>query len=164
MDREQIKQILPHREPMLLLDEVELTEEDGQPVSVGRYTVRGDEFFLQGHFPGNPIVPGVIQCEMIAQSAVALLPDTKGAVPMYTGLNNVKFKHPLLPGDTAVPMYTGLNNVKFKHPLLPGDTAVMTVHLTARKGIFCFAKGKLEANGKLCTSAEFSFAIVPQRT
>ena len=77
MDREQIKTILPHREPMLLLDEVELLEEDGQPVSVGKYTVRGDEFFLQGHFPGNPIVPGVIQCEMIAQSAVALLPDTK---------------------------------------------------------------------------------------
>ena len=141
MDREQIKNILPHREPMLLLDEVELTEEEGQPVSVGKYTVRGDEFFLQGHFPGNPIVPGVIQCEMIAQSAVALLPDTKGAVPMYTGLSNVKFKH----------------------PLLPGDTAVMTVRLIARKGIFCFAKGKLEANGKLCTSAEFSFAIVPQR-
>ena len=145
MDREQIKNILPHREPMLLLDEVELTEEEGQPVSVGKYTVRGDEFFLQGHFPGNPIVthhaPGMIPGDMIAQSAVALLPDTKGAVPMYTGLNNVKFKH----------------------PLLPGDTAVMTVRLTARKGIFCFAKGKLEANGKLCTSAEFSFAIVPQR-
>ena len=138
MNREEIKNILPHREPMLLLDEAELNEA-GE--SVGKYTVKGDEFFLQGHFPGNPIVPGVIQCEMIAQSAVALLPDTKGAVPMYTGLNNVKFKH----------------------PLLPGDTAVMTVRLTARKGIFCFAKGKLEANGKLCTSAEFSFAIVPQR-
>ena len=96
---------------------------------------------MQGHFPGNPIVPGVIQCEMIAQSAVALLPDTKNAVPMYTGLSNVKFKH----------------------PLLPGDTAVMTVDLTARKGIFCFAKGKLEANGKLVTSAEFSFALLSKK-
>ena len=137
MNREEIKNILPHREPMLLLDEAELNEA-GE--SVGRYTVKGDEFFLQGHFPGNPIVPGVIQCEMIAQTAVALLPDVKGT-----------------------PLYTGLNNVKFKNPLLPGDTAVMTVQLTARKGIFCFAKGKLEANGKLCTSAEFSFAIVPPR-
>ena len=140
MNREEIKNILPHREPMLLLDEVNVTEEEGTPVSVGKYAVRGDEFFLQGHFPGNPIVPGVIQCEMIAQTAVALLPDVKGT-----------------------PLYTGLNNVKFKNPLLPGDTAVMTVQLTARKGIFCFAKGKLEANGKLCTSAEFSFAIVPPR-
>ena len=141
MNREEIKNILPHREPMLLLDEVDIVEEGGVRKSVGKYTVRRDEFFLQGHFPGNPIVPGVIQCEMIAQSAVALIPDVKGGTPLYTGLNNVKFKN----------------------PLLPGDTAVMTVELTARKGIFCFAKGRLEANGKLCTSAEFSFAILPPK-
>ena len=66
MNREEIKNILPHREPMLLLDEVNVTEEEGTPVSVGKYAVRGDEFFLQGHFPGNPIVHGVFQCEMIA--------------------------------------------------------------------------------------------------
>lgn len=136
MNREEIKQILPHREPMLLLDEVEINE-NGE--SVAKYYVRGDEFFLQGHFPGNPIVPGVIQCEMIAQAAVALLPDCMGKTPLYTGLNNVKFKN----------------------PLLPGNTAVMTVALTARRGVFCFAKGKLECNGKLCTSAEFSFALLP---
>ena len=137
MNRDEIKEFLPHREPMLLLDEVVV--EDGR--AIGKYAVRGDEFFLQGHFPGNPIVPGVIQCEMIAQTAVALLPDCKGKTPLYTGLNNVKFKN----------------------PLLPGDAAVMTVELTARKGVFCFAKGKLEANGKLCTSAEFSFAIIAKQ-
>ena len=139
MNKEEIKKILPHREPMLLLEEVDINE---QGEAVGKYTVKGDEFFLQGHFPGTPIVPGVIQCEMIAQTAVALIPDVHDSLPMYTGLNNVKFKN----------------------PLLPGDTAVMTVSLTARRGIFCFAKGKLEANGKLCTSAEFSFAIVPKKS
>lgn len=139
MNKEEIKKILPHREPMLLIEEVDINE-NGE--AVGKYTVKGDEFFLQGHFPGNPIVPGVIQCEMIAQTAVALIPDVHDSLPMYTGLNNVKFKN----------------------PLLPGDTAVMTVSLTARRGIFCFAKGKLEANGKLCTSAEFSFAIVPKKS
>ena len=139
MNKEEIKKILPHREPMLLLEEVDINE---QGEAVGKYTVKGDEFFLQGHFPGNPIVPGAIQCEMIAQTAVALIPDVHDSLPMYTGLNNVKFKN----------------------PLLPGDTAVMTVSLTARRGIFCFAKGKLEANGKLCTSAEFSFAIVPKKS
>ena len=139
MNREEIKEFLPHREPMLLLDEVNVVEEGGEKTAVGKYTVRGDEFFLQGHFPGHPIVPGVIQCEMIAQTAVALIPEAKGCPPLYTGLNNVKFKN----------------------PLLPGDTAVMTVTITGRKSVFCFAKGRLEANGKLCTSAEFSFAILP---
>ena len=137
MNKEEIKEFLPHREPMLLLDEVVVEDEK----AIGKYTVKGDEFFLQGHFPGNPIVPGVIQCEMIAQTAVALLPDCKGKTPLYTGLNNVKFKN----------------------PLFRGDTAVMTVELTARRGVFCFAKGKLEANGKLCTSAEFSFALLPKQ-
>ena len=83
MNKEEIKEFLPHREPMLLLDEVVVEDEK----AIGKYTVKGDEFFLQGHFPGNPIVPGVIQCEMIAQTAVALLPDCKGKTPLYTGLN-----------------------------------------------------------------------------
>ena len=52
MNRDEIKEFLPHREPMLLLDEVEINEETGE--AVGKYTVRGDEFFLQGHFPATP--------------------------------------------------------------------------------------------------------------
>ena len=138
MTREEIKEVLPHREPMLLVDEA-YKNEDG--TATGVYNVRGDEFFLQGHFPGNPIVPRVIQLEMLAQTSVALLTDNDGKTPMYTGLNNVKFKN----------------------PLLPGDTAVMTVAITARRGIFCFAKGNLKAGGKLCTSAEFSFAMIPPK-
>lgn len=90
MNRSEIMNILPHRDAMLLLDDVENRE----GTAIGHYTVRGDEFFLQGHFPGNPIVPGVILCEILAQSACVLMKDvlTDGQLPVYTGLNNVKFQ------------------------------------------------------------------------
>ena len=137
MNREEIKNILPHREPMLLLDEVELVE--GK--SHGQYHVRGDEFFLQGHFPGNPIVPGVIQCEMLAQSACALMAD--GAA------------------ENVTPVFTGLDKVKFRGMVKPGDTIETECEITRQRGMFYFAKGTGRVNGKVCVSAEFSFALIP---
>lgn len=120
---------------MLLLDEAE--EREG--MAVGRYTVRGDEFFLKGHFPGNPIVPGVILCEILAQSACVLMQDALkgGEVPVYTGLNNVKFRSPVRPGDTVE---THCRIRRVKHP-------------------FYFAEGTLTVEKRLCVSAEFSFAV-----
>ena len=99
MDRELLEKILPHREPMLLLDEAEVV--DG--VACGRYHVTGEEFFVQGHFPGNPVVPGVILCEMLAQNCCVLLGEgaAEGTTPYYTSLDKVRFKHPVRPGDTA---------------------------------------------------------------
>ena len=135
MNRDEIKKILPHREPMLLIDEAELT--DG--VSVGKYTVRGDEFFLQGHFPDNPVVPGVILCEMMAQSA-CLLVDTQST--QFT------------------PYYTGLNNVKFKKKVVPGDCIVFKSEIIKQKDIFYFIKSAGYVGEKLCVSGELSFALV----
>lgn len=135
MNKEEIMQILPHRDNMLLVDDV--TEKDG--CAIGHYKVRGDEFFLKGHFPENPIVPGVILCEILAQSACVLMRDAMqdGKLPVYTGLNNVKFRSPVKPGDT---IETRCQIKKAKHP-------------------FYFAEGTVKVGERLCVSAEFSFAI-----
>ena len=89
MDREHLKNILPHREPMLLVDEASVC--DG--VATGSYTVRGNEFFVNGHFPDAPVVPGVILCEMMGQSACLLVAQSEqSGLPYFTGMNNVKFR------------------------------------------------------------------------
>ena len=82
MDQEAIKKILPHRDNMLLVQEAEVV--DG--VAHAKYHVSGDEWFLKGHFPGNPVVPGVILCEMMAQGACVLLADGQmgDVTPMFS--------------------------------------------------------------------------------
>lgn len=135
MNREEIKQILPHREPMLLLDDAESQGD----TAVGHYTVKGNEYFLQGHFPGNPIVPGVILCEILAQSACVLLTDALK--------------------DGQLPVYTGLDKVRFRSPVHPGDTIETKCTLKRIKPPFYFAEGTTSVDGKVCVTAEFSFAV-----
>ena len=137
MNQEEIKTILPHRDNMLLVEEV---VQEGDE-AIGTYHVRGDEWFLKGHFPDNPVVPGVILCEMLAQSACILLRDqmTEGKLTMYTGLDKVKFKA----------------------PVRPGDTIELTCRITKSRGPVRFATGEARVNGELCCQAEMSFALMP---
>ncbi len=136
MDQEAIKKILPHREAMLLVEEVEV---DGE-TAVGRYHVRGDEWFLQGHFPGRPVVPGVILCEMMAQATCVLLGEG------------------IAPGTT--PYFTSMDAVRFKAPVRPGDTFVSRCKITRVKKPFYFAEGEGYVGDTLAVKAGFSFALI----
>ncbi len=136
MNRQEIEQLLPHRAPMLLVDEV-YENEDG--TVTGKYTVRGDEFFLQGHFPGNPIVPGVMLCEMAAQCSCLLAAhEIQGKTTLYAGMDKVKFKNPVRIGDTVEFICTPVKSF----------------------GVFRFTKAEGRVGDKIVLKGEFSFALI----
>ena len=135
MTREELKNYLPHREPMLLVDDVAMEGE----ICVGHYKVRGDEFFLQGHFPGYPVVPGVVLCEIMGQCTCALLLD-------------------VLPGRLT--FYAGLDSVRFKNQVRPGDLLTVTAHIANRRGLTFFIDAEARVDGKLCAKGTLIFMLV----
>ena len=138
MTKEELMKYLPHRDNMLLIGEASILEdEEGIPVAVGHTRIRGDEWFLQGHFPGNPVVPGVILCEIMAQSVCVLIRK-----------------------ENTTPYFTGMNNVKWKRMVKPGDVLVTECKIVRNRSHFYWAKGVGKVNGELCVSAEFSFAMM----
>ncbi len=136
MTKEELKEYLQHREPMLLVDEIEI-EADG--VCHSKYLIKEDEYFCNGHFPGNPIVPGVILCEIMAQSCALLVKDE-------------------IQGRTA--LYTGIDKVRFKHMVKPGDLCEVTATLKAKRGTLFYCQAALKVRGNLCCKGELSFALV----
>ena len=101
LGRAEIEAIIPHRDPFLLLDEVvEMTP--GERV-VARKHVREDEWYLQGHFPGNPIMPGVLMIEALAQAGVVVVlaeERNRGKLVLFAGIDDVRFKRIVRPGET----------------------------------------------------------------
>lgn len=138
MNQEEIKSHIPHREPMLLLDEAELLE-DGS--SRARFTIPEKPFYCEGHFPGNPIVPGVILCEIMAQSCFPLFMED-------------------LPGKLA--LYRGLDAVKFRSTVKPGDECEITARLVDHKGNVYVCDAQLSVAGKRAAQARITVALVPQ--
>ncbi len=101
LDRAAIEAIIPHRPPFLLVDEIVAL--DPGVSGHGRWTITGDEPWLAGHFPGNPIVPGVLMTESAAQVAavVALThPDQRGKFGVFAAIDEVRFTRIVRPGDT----------------------------------------------------------------
>lgn len=135
MNREELKRLLPHRDNMLLLDDA-VREGDE---AAAHYHVRGDEFFLKGHFPDHPIVPGIILCEIMAQSACVLADAAK---------------------EQYLPVYSGLDHVRFRHPVVPGDTLTVRSRITRRKGPFLFAEGEVKVKDTVCMTGQFALALV----
>ena len=138
LNLDEIKAIIPHREPFILIDEV-LEMEVGKRV-VAQKTLTGEEDFFKGHFPGNPVMPGVLLVEAMAQA---------GAVAI---LSCDEFK-----GKTAY--FAGINNAKFKKKVTIGDVLVLETEIERVKMGIGFGKGTVKVDGKLACSAEIMFAI-----
>ena len=136
----EIQEIIPHRHPFLLVDCIEELEPGVR--AVGYKSVTYNEPYFAGHFPQEPVMPGVLIVEALAQT---------GAVAILSVEGNK--------GKTAY--FGAMNNVKFKNQVKPGDTLESVCTLTKSKGVFYFIDAKGYVDGKLCVSAELSFALIP---
>ncbi|MFH1141042.1 MAG: 3-hydroxyacyl-ACP dehydratase FabZ [Chloroflexota bacterium] len=138
LEAKDIQQILPHRWPFLLVDRVVEMEEGVRAVGIKNVTI--NEPFFQGHFPGYPIMPGVLIVEALAQvGAVALLslPENKGKIAFFAGIDGFRFRR----------------------PVVPGDSIRLEVKLTKMRGPVGKSEAKATVDGKTVAEGELTFAL-----
>jgi UDP-3-O-[3-hydroxymyristoyl] N-acetylglucosamine deacetylase/3-hydroxyacyl-[acyl-carrier-protein] dehydratase len=139
MDTNEVMKILPHRYPFLMVDRILRFE--GETKAVGMKLVTINEPYFQGHFPGHPIMPGVLQIEALAQVAsILLLRNTENAGKLG--------------------YFMSVDKAKFRKPVMPGDVLTMHVELTKSRGKIGKAAGQCLVNGEVVSEAELMFAII----
>ena len=138
MGTKEIMEIIPHRQPFLLIDTIEELEPGKR--AVAKKCVSYNEPFFAGHFPGEPVMPGVLIIEALAQAgAVAIL------------------SKPEFEGKTAY--FGAINSAKFKQKVVPGDVLMLELEIIKEKGPIGIGKATATVNGKVVTQAELTFAI-----
>ena len=139
LDKEGIKNIIPQREPFLMIDEVEEFV-PGESATAYKY-VDESEYYFKGHFPGNPIMPGVLIVESLAQT---------GAVAILSMEENK--------GRNA--LFGGIDKIRFKKQVVPGDILKLEVRIIKRKGPIGIGKAIATVDGKVAAKGELTFAVV----
>ena len=138
LDIKQIMDILPHRPPFLLIDKIEEVVEGKS--AIGYKNVTMNEPFFVGHFPGEPVMPGVLIVEALAQTgAVAILSQEQ-----YKG---------------KIVYFAGINNLKFKKKVIPGDVLKLEVEIIKQKGPIGVGSAKATVDGKTAVTGELTFAV-----
>ncbi|MGQ9472665.1 MAG: 3-hydroxyacyl-ACP dehydratase FabZ [Candidatus Caldatribacteriaceae bacterium] len=135
---QEIQKILPHRFPFLLVDKVHMTQE-GMVTGIKNVTI--DEWFFQGHYPGRPIMPGVLILESMAQVGATMM------------MNMEKFRD-------CIPYFASLDKVRFRKPVQPGDLLVLEVTLLKMSAGVAKLKGVAKVNGVVVAEGEIGFSLV----
>lgn len=139
LNKEEIKKIIPQRDPFLMIDEVE--EYVPGESAIAYKHVDENEYYFKGHFPGNPIMPGVLIVESLAQT---------GAVAILSMKENQ--------GKNA--LFGGIDKLRFKKTVVPGDTLKLEVKIIKRKGPIGIGEAIATVNDKILAKGELTFAVV----
>ena len=145
LNKKQIIDLLPHREPMLLLEELRNIKKLFSATAI--VNVRKDSFFVQGHFPGNPVMPGVLIVEAFGQAAAALT---------ASGIDKKEYENKLV-------FLMGIEKARFRNPVIPDCTLELNIEATRSHGRVWKYKGEALVDGKRMADAQWSATVVDRK-